>query len=328
MKDFFQFREEAEFLSESKLTGSLNKLQSLWNDNAEHNMEIGVMPMFSRPWDRITKGGVLVVGINPANTPNANKERMKLYKKSPGEQEPVWDKKNRRFRSTDVGRSPNIKGPHTELQLTYSQLSKEFEKRGGKSNQKYISGLRKFFQKLESDDLFSQEDEKSKAELKQMTADEREEYRKERKRLRKRSNKLMMVNYIPFPSKDEAALNKMKNLPEIEKYSKIYLRNFIDVAKPEVIIFFGSRPWKKTGLVAREVPEKSVNAISSSGRTTDKGGKSLGKLLRVGFTSDDIPVLGFMHPSGSQTGGIDTKNYTRPDRLRMIKKIFDEYVEK
>lgn len=310
MKDFFLLREELQQLNESVMTDALNDLQDFWSSDAEHNIDIGVYPMFSRPFDRLVKGGVLMLGINPGNTKFSQPQRKELYNIFKGEQPPVWNAEKRRWRQIDIGRGltkkkddegKKLRGSRGEKELRHSQIAVlddgigEFVKRGGDPNSPYVNDMRKFFKVIGRPDLAT-------------------------------GKQLMMANIVPFASTEDKQLQQMNNKKEMMRLCKIWVDSLIKETKPKAIITLGTKPWDQ--VVAREVPSKSVNAISSKGLTKNAAGTSLGKILRVGYTKNGTVVLGFMHPSGSQTGGIGTKNYTQKGRVKLMKNILDEYLPK
>ena len=107
MKDFHDFRQK---LDESAWTDALNDLQVFWNKNAEQfvNQSTPLWPIFSRPVDRIVRGGVLILGINPGSPKGAaERARKDLLDKFSGPQPPVFDPKSRKWYNVDFDKTTN-----------------------------------------------------------------------------------------------------------------------------------------------------------------------------------------------------------------------------
>ena len=80
MKDFFKFREqlnEANGEVPGSLKKILNDLQGHWNDNSEAYLKRRIYPMYEKPFDRIVRGGVLTIGINPGQAGNFEANTIK-----------------------------------------------------------------------------------------------------------------------------------------------------------------------------------------------------------------------------------------------------------
>ena len=297
MKEFFQFREEQTQLNESAMTDALNDLQDFWNSNAKEfmNQSSPLFPMFSRPYDRIVKGGVMIVGINPGSAGPANDQRKELYQIFSGEQPPVWNAKRRRWRQVDVGRSlpKGTPGARGEKELRFSQLSMDFEKRGGSTQNKYTKGWRTLLKKLDREDL---------------------------------SSKVMMTNLVPFPSTGKTSFPKGAKGKEMIRLSHRWLQEYIRTAKPSVVIVAGTDGWKAMQpMLQSTVPSTEISAISKTGEETNARGGKIGSILKVGHMAGGTPVLNFMHPS-SQSGQPTGPTYKDPEKLKQIKAVFNKYV--
>lgn len=297
MKDFFQLREELQQLNESGMTDALNDLQDFWNMNAKQfmNQSNPLFPMFARPYDRIVTGGVMIVGINPGSAGPANAQRKELYKVFSGKQPPVWDKEKRRWRQVDVGRgfADGDKNQRKEKKLRFSQLTPEFEKRGGSTQNKYTKGWRNLLKALDREDLAS---------------------------------KIMMTNLVPFPSTGKKSFPKGAQGQKMMELSYKWLREYIKVAKPSVVIVAGTDGWKAIKpMMSSEVSTSEISAISKTGSETNSRGGKIGSILKVGKLQDGTPVLNFMHPS-SQSGQPTGPTYKDPNKLKQIRQVFNRYV--
>lgn len=267
--DFFQFRENQQ-LDESAMTDALNDLQDYWSDNAEYFMDQSspLFPILSRPFDRIRKGGVLVIGINPGSGAIRDKNRKKIYSLFKGKQPPVFNKRTRTWRNVDTDKvDPKNRGGKEE-NVGFSVFdTKEWEKRGG-GGSKYIDNLSSILKKIDRADL---------------------------------SNKVMNANIIPFPSTSKKSFKGKQS--EMLKLGFKWINELIKTSKPKVIITAGNDPWSalENGMMTKTVPNATLKAIK---RET---GKELNvDIAKVGFIGR-VPVIGLHHPSigAGQPGSVN-----------------------
>ena len=288
--DFFQFR-EAQQLDESAMTDALNDLQDYWSDNAEYFMDQSepLFPILSRPFDRIRKGGVLVIGINPGagkgGSPN-HKKRMDVYNLFKGEQPPVFNKRTRTWRSVDGDKvDPNNRGGK-EKNIGFSIFDADaWAKRGG-GGSKYVDNMKSILNKIERKDL---------------------------------SGKVMNANIIPFPSNSEKSFKGKKS--ELMKLGYKWVNEMIKTSRPKVIITAGDKPWKalQSGMMSKTVPAATLKAIKR-----DTGEQLNVDIAKVGFIGK-IPVIGLHHPSigAGQPGSVNFEG----KQLEKLQAIFDKYVK-
>ena len=260
MKDFFELREEVQQLNESAMTDALNDLQDYWNANAEHFMDQTdpLYPMFSRPFDRIIKNGVLVIAINPGSGKGDKDKRRAVSDIFTGEQPPIFNNRTRTWRNIDFDRIDKDNRGGQEKNVRFSTFdADEWKKRGG-GTAKFQKEFSKILMKI---------DEK------------------------KLASKIMMSNIVPFPSNTPTSFRgKEKELMEL---GFAWIDQLIKVSKPKVILTAGNAPWNKLKKerMTKVVPEATIKAIKR-----DDGTPLKIDIVRVGFIGK-VPVIGFHHPS-------------------------------
>jgi hypothetical protein len=290
MKDFFQYREEIQQLDESAMTDALNHLQDFWNNNAEYFMGQSdpLFPMLSRPFDRIRKGGVLIVGINPGSSGLANEKRKQIYDLFTGAQPPVFNSKTRTWRNVDFNKvDPDNRGGK-ESNVGFSQFdTTEWEKRGGSNNSKYFKNLNLAFKKINRGLL----DTKS----------------------------TMAANLVPFPSTSKKSFGK--HSAALKRLGADWIKEMVKNSKPKCVIALGGDVWDALdkNVITKSVPDATIKALSKDGAPTNTN------LVRVGYIGNTV-VIGIHHPSMG-LGQPQTVNY-KGDQLKGIQAVFDKYVKK
>ena len=252
------------------MTDALNNLQNYWNANAEHFMDQSnpLYPMFSRPFDRIIKKGVLVIGINPGAGKGDGDKRREIYDIFKGEQPPIFNNRTRTWRNIDHDRIDKDNRGGKEKNVRFSTFSTdEWKKRGG-GHAKFQKEFSKILIKI---------DEK------------------------KLAGKIMMSNIVPFPSNTPTSFRGKEK--ELMQLGFAWIDELISVSKPKVILTAGNAPWNKLKKerMTRVVPESTIKAIKRG-----TGEEQNVDVIRVGFIGK-IPVIGFHHPSigAGQSGSIN-----------------------
>ena len=259
MKDFFELREETQQLDESAMTDALNDLQDYWSDNAEYfmNQKKPLFPMFSRPFDRIRKGGVLFIGINPGSGSGGNDKRIDLLKMFNGKQPPVFNSRTRTWRNVDFDRVDRENRGGQEKNVGFSTFDLEdWENRGGGTS-KFHKNINIILKKIERDDL---------------------------------NGKIMSANIIPFPSTDTDSFGSHKT--KLTKLGFKWIEELIKISDPKVIITAGKAPWDevKKGMLTKTIPDATIKALSKEGNPINTN------LVQVGYYKT-IPVIGLHHPT-------------------------------
>lgn len=269
MKSFYANLLE-ETLNESAMTDSLNDLQDYWSANAEYfmNQSSPLFPMLSRPFDRIRKGGVLIIGINPGSGKTNDIERKKVYDVFKGKQPPVFNKRTRTWRNVDFDRTDKENRGGKEKNVGFSTFNiDEWKKRGG-GNPKFQKNMSSIMKKIGRTDL---------------------------------SNKIMMSNIVPFPSNNEKSFGSKKS--ELMRLGFVWVQEMIKTSKPKVIITAGDKPWKalQSGLMTKTIPDSTIKAIKR-----ETGQELNVDVVKVGFIGK-TPVIGFHHPSigAGQPGSVN-----------------------
>jgi len=286
MKLFEQY-----FLDEatSDFIKKLDALQSYWNDNAEKFMSQSdpLFPMFVRPFDRIRKNGVLVVGLNPRSNPKEDgKNRKKLvdfFDKST----PIFDPKTRIWKATDF--DSRTSGKEKDVASANFDID-DWKSRGAKGLPDFQKNFLGILDLLEREDL---------------------------------KKHLHQCNLVPFASAGKGAI---PTDADFKKLCQKWLLSFVETCQPRVIVLAGNDAASAIEPLLTEVSVRRIASISGkTGKEKGPTGKSIGTAMRVSKMGS-VPVIQFFHWSRAE-GKPSSPTWKSGPRLKAIQKIFNHFVK-
>ena len=202
--DFFKYRSQ---LEEGKLSGSIktemNRMQDWYNaENAKGNgalLKSGLLPIVRPPFDRVFKGGVLVMGINPGNGKGLDKKRADFIKTFENGKAPTaydWETKTW-VTGGMISTQTKGDGPRGKISDNYFVFDPNVDL---KMNNNFVKGARNMFSDLGLKGL---------------------------------SSKMMWTNMIPFPSKKIGSFGKHEQA--LYNMSVPWVKSFLKLSKPAMI---------------------------------------------------------------------------------------------
>lgn len=307
MKDFFQLRNElTEASGATKGAGRhLNTLQDWWNKNSESCLKRGLYPIVDLPFDRVIKGGVMVLGINPGMTGGIPERALGWLEKHNMTAPVVYDfnadpRKGRwLFSYQEVIRGKPAKKKE-ELRRQLDQRFSVFDDdkdwfplttRPNSTSKfgvnRYHANLNKIFEQCGLPNM---------------------------------RRKIYMTNWIPFSSKDASSLKSSDYA-----LCKPWIEHFIKTTKPSMVVVPTAvyNEMKSKGLGSFRPDKGGIEIFKpASDSQRSKGQKfsstKMYKTYIMTIAGHEVPVVVMMHWSGAPGGMPSNKGWQDEDNQQAV----------